>query len=298
MHGTVDIRPFGRLATPSGRLFTAAFVLLAVALASPGSIAWAGDTVVNSIASLQSAIYAAQPGDRILMAPGTYSGSVWIDRTGGGTTANPIVIAAQNPANPPVFQASGTSSGINIFDMSNYVLDGLVLNVNSVNGIQIAFGQNVVLKNIRSLTESTANGNSAYKFTGCSDFLFFNCTANQWGTCGVDMVGCKNGLLVNNTLSDTGVAGADDAFQTKGGSYNIGIYNNTLTNCGNRVIQIGGNTGADYFHQGNIGWEAYDNVAMGNTIVGGALRSTSAQPPTAASNTTPWSPLPADCCAS
>ena len=61
------------------------------------------------------------------------------------------------------------------------------------------------------------------------------------------MVGCKNGLLVNNTLSDTGVAGADDAFQTKGGSYNIGIYNNTLTNCGNRVIQIGGNTGADFF---------------------------------------------------
>ena len=32
---------------------------------------------------------------------------------------------------------------------------------------------------------------------------------------------------------------------------------------------MGQQTGAGYFLQGNIGWEGYDQVAMGNKIIGG-----------------------------
>ena len=82
--------------------------------------------------------------------------------------------------------------------------------------------------------------------------------------CGVDQVGCKNGLLMNNNLSATGLPNADVCFQAKGGSYNIGVYKNTFTNAGVQALNMGQQTGAGAFWQGNIGWEGYDQVAMGN----------------------------------
>ena len=84
--------------------------------------------------------------------------------------------------------------------MSYFVLDGLVMN-NPVNynGIQIDHCDHCGLKNIQSRTQtSPRRSQSAYKMAGCSDYLFFNNSATQWSTCGVDQVGCKNGLLMNN----------------------------------------------------------------------------------------------------
>jgi len=48
-------------------------------------ILFAADTIVNNTAALRNAINAAQPGDRILMAPGTYD-YLYVDGTTGGTT--------------------------------------------------------------------------------------------------------------------------------------------------------------------------------------------------------------------
>src|ERR1700704_913570 len=46
-------------------------------------------------------IESAQPGDEVVIAPGTYSFRVYLTRQ--ATATNPIVIRAQNPANRPVW---------------------------------------------------------------------------------------------------------------------------------------------------------------------------------------------------
>jgi len=242
------------------------FLALVVVL-GPGANLFAADTIVNNTAALRNAINAAQPGDRILMAPGTYD-YLYVDGTTGGTLAKPITIAAQNPLNPPLF-----NQGLMFYGVSNIVLDGLSVNavVGSGNGIQFALGQNLVLKNVKSAIVDMTDGNNDIKFSGCTNYLMYNVTASQWGSCGVDMVGSAKGLLMNSNFSNSGNPGSYCALQAKGGAFGIGVYNNVITNVGQQALQMGGATGAPYFAQGNLalGWECYDSAAMGNKIIGG-----------------------------
>ncbi len=229
--------------------------------------ALATDTVVNTSASLRNAFNAAQPGDRILMAPGTYTDTMYVDGTTGGTPDKPIIICAQDPLNPPVFNL-GPGKMFMTDHVSNFVIDGLVLKTaDAINGIQIAWGQNVVLKNFKQIDTGTAVGNSAIKFSVCTNFLMYNMEAVRWGDSGVDMVACAKGLMMNNHMTNSNI-NSNNGFQAKGGSFNIGEYNNVLKDCGNRVLNMGQSTGAPYFYQGNYGWECYDSVAMGNKLIG------------------------------
>jgi hypothetical protein len=54
-----------------------------------------------------TAIESAQPGDEVVIAPGTYSFRVYLTKQAGVT--NPITIRAQNPANPPVWDFGVTN---------------------------------------------------------------------------------------------------------------------------------------------------------------------------------------------
>ena len=244
-------------------------VLSAIVALSLASCALAEDAVVADSASLNAAWNRAKPGDRILMAPGVYTGSVALSG-GGGTLDRPIIIAAQDPLNPPVFDLG--KKAINTFKASCFMLDGIVLKSTAVNAIQVIFGHHVVLKNFKAVDSGVGTGNSAVKFTGCNNFLMYNVTVTRWGLCGVDMVGDAKGLLMNNHLSNSTKPPHNAcAFQAKGGSFDIGIFDNVVKDAGVRAIMMGGSTGAPFFHQGNIakGWECYDSVAMGNKIVGG-----------------------------
>ncbi len=240
------------------------------------SSALATDTIVNTSAGLRNAFNAAQPGDRILMAPGTYTDTVYVDGTTGGTPDKPIIICAQDPKNPPVFDLVASGGGLMTYGVSNFVFDGIILKTAGAavsNGFQVTFGHNVVLKNFYNVDTGTGSGNSAIKFTGCNNFLMYNVNTVRWGLCGVDMVGSAQGLFMNNKISNTlNASSGGVGIQAKGGSFDIGMYNNTMTDCGNRVFNFGGSTGSSYFHQGNLalGWENYDTVAMGNTIVRGS----------------------------
>ncbi len=259
----------------SSRLSRVLASALAVALLATSALATV--TTVTSSPTLQSALNAAHAGDRILMAPGTYTGSIYTTNP-GGTAASPIIIAAQDPLNPPVFDLVASRGGIMTDGMSNYVWDGMILKVADIvsgNGFQATFGTNVVFKNFKSVQSAGAsNGSCALKFTGCTNFLMYNCTVDRWADYGVNMVGSAKGLLMNNTMVNTANATNANCFATfeaKGGSYNIGMYNNMIKDGGARVLQMGGDTGTAYFHQGNLalGWENYDCIAMGNTLVNG-----------------------------
>ncbi len=83
----------------------AAFVVaFAFALFAP-SVAL-GATINVSPGDGFAKIEAAQAGDEVVLAPGVYAFRVYL--TGKGTPAQPIVIRAADPKNPPVFDAGAT----------------------------------------------------------------------------------------------------------------------------------------------------------------------------------------------
>src|SRR5579862_5477974 len=80
-----------------------AVTLLAV-LASPRQV---GATIINVTTNDNySKIEAAKAGDEVVIAPGTYAFRVYL--TGQGTPDEPIVIRAQDPSHPPVWDFGST----------------------------------------------------------------------------------------------------------------------------------------------------------------------------------------------
>src|SRR5437016_14657707 len=78
-------------------------VLLGVLLFTAPALA----TVINvTPADSYTKIESAQPGDEVVIAPGTYAFRVYLTKK--APTNNPIVIRAQNPTNPPVWDFGTT----------------------------------------------------------------------------------------------------------------------------------------------------------------------------------------------
>ena len=87
----------------SATILRAGLIVLALAGATPGADA----AIINITPSDNySKIEAAQAGDEVVIAPGTYRFRVYL--TGQGTALNPIRIRAQDPNNKPVWDFSAT----------------------------------------------------------------------------------------------------------------------------------------------------------------------------------------------
>src|SRR5579883_2534395 len=66
----------------------------------------AGSVITVTTNDNYSKIETAQPGDEVVIAGGTYSFRVYLTQQAGPT--NPIVIRAQDPAHPPVWDFGST----------------------------------------------------------------------------------------------------------------------------------------------------------------------------------------------
>src|SRR5688500_10288210 len=87
---------------PSMNRFVRVFVSVAL-IASGRNTAWAATVEVRSRDELVRAAAAAEPGTRIAVAPGTYEGGITLPNL-RGAEGRPIVIAAADPARPPVIE--------------------------------------------------------------------------------------------------------------------------------------------------------------------------------------------------
>ena len=96
----------------------------------------AADTLVQDAGELRQAASQAKPGTRILLAAGTYSGGFYFSNLQGETNL-PIILAAADPAHPPVFQGP---TGMHFSRPAFLELHDLVISNASVNGLNIDDG--------------------------------------------------------------------------------------------------------------------------------------------------------------
>lgn len=238
----------------------------------------AAEVPVRDAAELRAAVAAAVPGTRVLLAGGNY-GAGFHFRNLRGEPGRPIVLAAADPARPPVFQ--GGNTGLHLSAPAHVELDGLVFTGHAANGVNIddtgGDAAHLVLRGLRVADIGGDGNNDGIKLSGVSDFLISGCTIERWGTRGgsaIDLVGCRRGLIAGNTIRHNVPApGNCTGVQAKGGSEEITIRRNRFESAGGRAVNIGGSTGRPYFRPplgpGGGHAEARAIRVEGNTFVGG-----------------------------
>lgn len=235
---------------------------------------------VTTADGLTQAVRQAKPGTTIRIAPGTYQGGILFAGV-RGVLGKPIVIAAADPKNPPVFRGGGTvlqfsgAAYLSLRDLTLVGATGNGLNMDD-GGERTKPSHHITLRNI-TVREIGPRGNcDGIKLSGLADFRVENCTIEQWGSGGqgIDMVGCHRGLIEGCTLRHTDEENPAGV-QTKGGSRNITIRGCRFENAGGRAVNIGGSTGLEFFRPpldlspGTPGnFEAADITVEGNTFIG------------------------------
>ncbi len=232
---------------------------------------------VQNASQLRQAVLNAKPGTTILLAPGEYAGGLFFENV-KGEPGKPVVIAAEDPTNPPVIKGGGECLH---FSKAAYLeLRNLVLVGARYNGLNIDDGGNfdspahhIVLANL-TVRDIGPQGNcDGIKLSGVMDFRVQGCTVERWGDGGqgIDMVGCHNGVIENCVLrfeDDKGYG-----IQAKGGSSNIVVRRCRFEHAGMRAVQIGGSTGLQFFRpplkKGESHAEARNITVEGCTFIGG-----------------------------
>jgi formylglycine-generating enzyme len=239
----------------------------------------AADVFVRNADEFRQAAAQAKPGTRLLLSPGTYSGGFYFSDLQGETKL-PIVIAAADPANPPVIQGGGT--GLHLSRPAFVELHDLVISNVTINGLNIDDGgsfdqpaHHLVLRALKVTDVGPGGNHDCIKLSGVQDFRVENCQIERWGTgggSGIDMVGCHRGVIESNLFRHTDTVGSTGV-QAKGGTSQLTVCRNRFENAGGRAVNIGGSTGLQFFRPplkaGDLYYEAKDIRVEGNIIIGG-----------------------------
>jgi hypothetical protein len=265
-----------------------AAVVVAVGAAGGTSVTVrAAEVRVATAAEFRAAVAAAVPGVRILLEPGEY-GAGFHFRDLRGEPGRPIVLAAADPARPPVF--SGGNTGLQLSNPAHVELDGLAFRRHATNGVNVddvgspdatrdtaPTTHGVVLRRLQIADIGSEGNHDGIKLSGLYDFRVEGCTIERWGTKGgsaIDLVGCHRGEISGNTLRHVEPApGNCTGVQAKGGTSEIAVRGNRFEHAGGRAVNIGGSTGRQFFRPRLDGpgphAEARAIVVEGNTFVGG-----------------------------
>ena len=254
----------------------------AFALAGSNGAARAAEVHVRNAAELREAAAGAKAGTHILLAGGSY-GSGFHFANLRGEAGKPIVIAAADPAQPPVFRDGNT--GLHLSNPAHVELRGLVFTKLAHNGINLDDGggtatpesaHHVVLQGLK-ISDIGGDGNhDGIKLSGIWDFRIADCSIERWGTKGgsaIDLVGCHRGIIETNVIRHADPAPPNcTGVQGKGGTSEIVVRRNRFENAGGRGVNIGGSTGLQFFRPalvpGQPHFEARDIRVEGNTFVG------------------------------
>jgi hypothetical protein len=231
------------------------------------------EVMVENTQQLRQALMQAEPGTRILLAPGTYEGGLYL-RDLHGSPDEPIVLAAADTERPPVIHGGGNC--IHFADVSYLELHNLIMSGARGNGLNIDDGgtfdtpsHHILLRGLRVYDIGPEGNRDGIKLSGLDDFRIEGCIVERWGSggSGIDMVGCHRGVIQGCTFRHGDREGSN-AVQTKGGSSEIVIRRCRFEHAGSRAVNIGGSTGLQFFRPKPQGYEAKDITVEGCTFIG------------------------------
>lgn len=278
----------------SSRLLLVSTIIAAFAWPSQAGAA----TVNCSTAScLTTALVNAAPGDRIILAAGTYTGN-FVSGV-NGTASNPITIESASATNKAILNGGGTSSGYTLYLTGDYTQVKNLKITNAKKGIMIDNANNGLIDGVevynigeegvhyRDGSSNNVIQNSSVHDTGqvTADYgegLYVGSDVGKWETYvkeadnnritnvtigpnvtaeSVDIKEGTTGTIVeNSTFNGTGISGANaaDSFMDVKGNNSI-IRNNIVNRNGNSII-----VDAFQVHERSPGW-GYNNDFYNNT---------------------------------
>ena len=221
---------------------------LLLLLAAP--LARAATTTVSAGDDLQAAIDAANPGDTILVGPGTYTAHTTVANPFNAIfdITKPLTIRSTNGAAATTLAVVSDSQGMQFtavrINASNFVLDGFTLTGGGW-GVYVLDWEtpgnpltNVVLSNLIVYTnEATVNAGHGIALRYTSNSVVENCDVKNAYANGIFLdIGSNSNLVIGNTVEHTttqhGIGVKDNAFNVVSG--------NTITGAGfDGILVIG-----------------------------------------------------------
>lgn len=218
---------------------------------------------------LQQACSVAQPGDSIIVYNTGDTDCEWIENL-QGTEKKWIYIIAFEPGK---VEYKGHSEAWHLTDAQYVYISGFVFSGQTGNGVNADDGGSydtpsygLVFDNCTWKDMNASGNNDQLKMSGVDYFTIKNCLFENGSEGGsqIDMVGCHKGVIVNSKF----INGGSNAIQAKGGSYFIGILRNWFENSGQRAINIGGSTGAQFFRPPDADYESKLIIVYANYFIG------------------------------
>lgn len=241
------------------------FLLLASFLAQP---LMAATIEVRDATSLKEALPKLKEGDILKIAPGDYPGSHAI------ANIAKLTVEGLDPKQPPHFK--GGKQAWHFSRCPGLKLRYLKCSGQSANGINIDDGGErtspVVGTQLEHLSVSDIGpkGNfDAIKCSGLKELRISHCEISGWGGQAIDLVGCSDAVISDCRITGKEGFSQHTGPQFKGGCRNITIERCTLVNAGERPIQAGGSTGADFYRPPEANYEAKNIIIRSNRIEGG-----------------------------
>jgi len=199
--------------------------------------------------NLESAESSINAGDTLLLESQVFSDGTQFLENLNGTSLAPIVIMAESE-HQSIFL--GGSEAIHLINCNHVVIDGLVIEGQTANGINIDDGgdyatpsTHITVRNCIFQNMAGTGNNDFLKMSGVDSFLIEQCVFENGasGGSGVDFVGCHWGTVQDCFFNDCGITG----IQCKGGTQYIRIERNIFKDISQRAINLGGSTGLQFF---------------------------------------------------
>lgn len=231
---------------------------------------------VENREQLVRALARAEAGTTVLLESGTYRGGISQENL-RGTRELPIIIAAADPAQPPVIEGGG--GGLQLSDPAFVELRHLVFSGASGNGLNIDDGgskatpaHHIRLVGLVVRDVGPKGNRDGIKLSGVDAFLIEDCTLERWGDGGsaIDMVGCHKGTIRRCSFRHGENAEGANGVQAKGGSSEIEVRHCRFEHSGGRAVNIGGSTGLAFFRPEPLGYEAKQITVEDCTFIGSA----------------------------
>lgn len=222
---------------------------------------------VASTQELRAALSKAAAGQTIRIAAGTYPGGMSV------SGVKNLTIEGTDPKSPPEFK--GSSGGWFISRCPGLTLRNIIVRGATANGLNIDDGgkgdsvtEGISIDNVQVFEIGPRGNCDGIKCSGLDRLSIRNCHMEGWGGQGIDLVGCHKVEITGCRFAGRDGFTASAGVQIKGGSTDVIVEKCHFVNAGERPLNAGGSTGADFFRPRDAKYEAARLMMRNNTIEG------------------------------